>query len=354
MRDRILDLVRPHLREVVAPFDPGAPPPDALRLDLNEGAYGPTPSALAAIDAAAPRLNRYPDPAARELRQRLAEEHDVDPSMILFGSGSNAVSSVLLRCAAGPGDAVAYSWPGFPTYGMTASRIGARPLPVPVLPDGSDDLDALAVAAQRAAVVALATPANPTGRQVMDGLAAFVERASADALVIVDEAYHEYARAAPSGMDFVRAGLPIVCTRTFSKAWGLAGARIGYGVMPAELAAIARASQDTFEVSSLAFAAALGALDDRAEVDRRTAENARVRDALEASFLASGLEYYPSSANFVLVRPDDPRGFAAALAERGIIVRVTSAFGDATRVRIGVPAAADLDRVRGAVEDVLR
>ena len=170
-------------------FAVGEPPAGMLRLDLNEGAYGPTPKALAALEAAGPNLNRYPDPnGAHGLRDALAERLDVAPDALLFGAGSNSVQSLMIRLAAGPGKKVAYSWPGFPTFGWAASRCGAEPLPVPTRADGSDDLDALAAAAREASVVVLATPNNPTGRVVTDGLEAWVADVALHALVLLDEA----------------------------------------------------------------------------------------------------------------------------------------------------------------------
>ncbi len=214
-----LSYLHQYLRQIPASFDPGSPPAGALRLDLNEGPYGPTPSAALAIQRVIPSLNRYPDPAARELRERLAGYHDVSPGMILFAGGSNSVGSALLRCTVGPGRKVVYPWPGFPTFGMTANRLGATPVPVTMRDDGSDDLDALAAASVGAAIVFLATPANPTGQQVVTGLREFVEEASKHALVVIDEAYHEYGEPCLSGLDLVREGFPIVCMRTFSKVW---------------------------------------------------------------------------------------------------------------------------------------
>jgi histidinol-phosphate aminotransferase len=232
--------------------------------------------------------------------------------------------------------------------------VGATPVPVAVRPDGSDDLEALLVAARTARLVVLATPANPTGAQVTEGLAEFVRTASRTALVVVDEAYFEYGDPAVSGLDLFHDGAEVVVLRTFSKAWGLAGARIGYAVMAPSLRAVARAAQDTFEVSALAFRAARAALDDADEVARRTAENAAVRGRLAAWLDELGAPCWNSRTNFVCSRPPDAEGFAARLAEQGIIVRVISPFGDPTRVRIGVPALADEQRVRDAIEVALR
>jgi histidinol-phosphate aminotransferase len=335
-------------------FAVGEPPAGMLRLDLNEGPYGPTPKALAALDAAGPALNRYPDPnGAHGLRDALAERLAVAADTLLFGSGSNSLQSLLIRIASGPGRKVAYSWPGFPTFGWAASRCGAEPLPVPTRPDGSDDLEALAAAAREAAVVVLATPNNPTGRVVLEGLEDFVADVAPHALVLLDEAYHEYAPPRVTGLDLFQAGHEVVVLRTFSKAWGLAGARIGYAVMAPALRAVARSAQDTFEVSAAAFEAARASLDDADVVAARTVENARVRAALEEHLTALGAAPWPSAANFVCAKPPDPDAFAARLAEHGILVRPTAQFGAPDRVRIGVPAEADLERVLQAITDAL-
>jgi histidinol-phosphate aminotransferase len=332
-------------------FAVGEPPSGALRLDLNEGAYGPTPSALAAIRAGAGTANRYPDPiGGHGLRAALATRLGVAADALLFGPGSNSVASLLIRICVAPGSRVAYTWPGFPTYGWAASRAGATPVPIPARPDGSDDLAALAAAAADAEVVVLATPNNPTGRYVTDGLRDFVAEASRSALVIVDEAYHEYAPPAESGLDLYRSGGEVVVLRTFSKAWGLAGARIGYGVMAPDLQRVARAAQDTFEVSSLAFRAARAALDDEQVVRRRCRENAGCRTALEQTLARLRLDYWPSAANFVCCQPAAPDQFVDRMREHGVIVRTIAAFGDPSRVRIGVPGRRHLDRVLAAVE----
>jgi histidinol-phosphate aminotransferase len=345
--------VRPHLRAEVRTFDAGMPPPDVLRLDLNEGPHGPTPRAAEAIAAAIGGLNRYPDASGTALRERLAVRHGVAPEAILLGPGSNAITALLVRICAGPDAPVAYSWPGFPTYGMAAERTGARPHAVPLLADGRDDLEGLLAAARDAAVLFLATPANPTGRRVETGLRKFATEASDHTLVVIDEAYYEYAPPGPSGVDLVREDLPVVVLRTFSKVWGLAGLRIGYAVLPPALAVRARAAQETFEVSTLAQVAALASLDDEEEVGRRVEENAVVRGELERWCARRDVPCYPSSTNFVAVRPPDPASLVDRLAAQGILVRRLTAFGDPTRVRIGVPAPGDLERTLAALDDAL-
>ncbi len=345
--------VHPWLRDAPV-FAVGEPPSGMLRLDLNEGAYGPTPSARAALEAASPDLHRYPDPiGGHGLRAALAERLGVDPSSLLFGAGSNSLQSLLIRLAAGPGRRVVYSWPGFPTFGWAASRCGAIPVPVPTRADGSDDLEALAAAARDAAVVVLATPNNPTGRVITEGLEEFVAQIESQALVLLDEAYHEYAPPRVTGLDLFHDGHEVVVLRTFSKAWGLAGARIGYAIMDPALQAVARSAQDTFEVSAATFMAATASLADADVIAGRVAENARVRDRLEVLFADLGVDCWPSATNFVCAKPPDPDAFAAHLEERGILVRPAAVFGAPDRVRIGVPAEPEADRVLAAIRSAL-
>ena len=342
--------VLPHLRGRLRLFGAGDPPEGVLRLDLNEGPYGPTPSAWAALRGVE-ALNRYPDENAQRLRRRLAERHEVPVERVLPGPGSNGIASVLVRLTAGPGDRVVHSWPGFPTYPMAAARAGADAVAVPLRPDGSDDLEALLAAARGASILFLATPANPTGRRVGEELEEFVRAASRETLVVVDEAYAEYGPRARSAVDLVREGLPVVALRTFSKIWGLAGLRVGYAILPETLARHARALQDTFEISSASLAAAAGALDDEAEIERRREENERVRGALTAWLEEHGLRVLPSAANFVcaVVPGGDADGFARRTAAAGVLVRPLRAFGAPGWVRIGVPAEADLERALAAL-----
>ncbi len=342
--------VQEHLRGRIDTFAAGAPPEGVLRLDLNEGAYGPTAAARRAMEAAMPSLQRYPDATAEALRDRLAAVHDLAPDQILVGPGSNSLMALLVRLCAGRGSGVAYSWPGFPSYAMAAARVGATAVPVATHADGRDDLAALVEVAPRVALLFLATPANPTGRRVEDGLAEFAAAVSEDTLLVVDEAYHEYHRADVSAVDLVRDGAPIVALRTFSKIFGLAGARIGWAALPAPLARHARALQETFEVGTLPQAAALASLEDPEEIGRRAAANARVRAALETWFAERGVEHWSSTTNFVAIRPSDPALVVERAAERGVLVRRLTAFGDPTRVRIGVPAEADLPRALAALE----
>ncbi len=273
-------------------FAVGEPPAGMLRLDLNEGPYGPTPKALAALEAAAPELNRYPDPnGAHGLRDALAERLEVDPDTLLFGSGSNSLQSLMIRIASGPGRKVAYSWPGFPTFGWAAIALRRRAAA------GAD-----AGRRQRRSRRARRRrrgrrrwwcsrrPNNPTGRVVLEGLEEFVADVAPHALVLLDEAYHEYAPPRVTGLDLFHAGHEVVVLRTFSKAWGLAGARIGYAVMAPALQAVARSAQDTFEVSAATFEAARASLDDADVVAARMVENARVRAALEAHLTALGVD----------------------------------------------------------------
>ena len=259
----------------------------------------------------------------------------------------------MIRLAAGPGRKVVYSWPGFPDVRLGGLPVRGDPRAGLTRADGTDDLEALVAAARDAAVVVLATPNNPTGRVVMEGLEEFVAAVEPHALVLLDEAYHEYAPPRVTGLDLFHAGHEVVVLRTFSKAWGLAGARIGYAVMDPALQAVARSAQDTFEVSAATFAAARASLDDADVIAARMVENARVRDRMEAHFAELGIDCWPSATNFVCARPPDPDAFAARMAEHGILVRPTAVFGAPERVRIGVPAEADADRVLAAISAAL-
>jgi histidinol-phosphate aminotransferase len=233
-------------------------------------------------------------------------------------------------------------WPSFVSYRLSAVKMGAEPVPVP-LRDGRYDLEAMAAAVTAATRIAyVCSPNNPTGGIVSgDALAAFIDAVGERVLVVIDSAYHEYVTD-PAHVDAIaaHAGRPnVVVLRTFSKIYGLAGLRIGYGVAPSPVVAELGKVRGPFDVSELAQVSAVASLDDRAELERRRSENESERRRLEAELAARGVKLYPAAANFVCAEVGDGAALATRLEREGVIVRPLAPFGapSCVRVTVGLP-----------------
>ena len=340
--------VRPSLEQI--PQGDPAPrlPPGVASLGLNEGLNGPFPSALAAIAAAVPELNRYPGRGSAELVDALAARHGVPAAQVLVAAGADAVIGYVCQAVLEPGDEVVVPWPSFPSFVRDPQKRDAVPVAVP-LADGLVDLEALrAAVTPRTRIVFVATPNNPTGRAVRrDDLIGFVRDLPEHVLPVIDEAYFDYLD--PAGRvdavaDLVRAGDDVLALRTFSKLYGLAGLRIGYGVGPAAVVSAMRKVQRGYDVGALAQVAALASLDDEDEVERRRAANRVAMDALVSLLRERGLEPLSGSVtNFVLVDVAiDADLLTRRLLASGVSVQSGVPFGAPTSLRIGVGSAAEL------------
>ena len=340
----------PRFRSVLdqfAPYRPGRRVANAqgqsFKLASNESPFGPLPSVAKAITAAAGEVNWYPDNRAEALTEAIARRHDVPPAHIALGCGSVGVVQQLLAAAAEPGTEVLYAWRSFEAYPILVPLTGATDVRVP-LRDEAHDLGAMADAiTPRTRVIFVCNPNNPTGTVVRSGeLAEFLGRVPPDCLVVLDEAYADYVRdpGVPNGIDLHRDHPNVAVLRTFSKAHGLAGLRVGFLIGQEPVAAAARTTMLPFTVNALAQTAAIASLAAEAElherVDLAVKERARVRDEL----LAEGWTVPPTEANFVWLRlGDDTQDFAAACAADGISIR---AFGDeGARISVGTPEAND-------------
>lgn len=337
---------RPEIADL-RPYQPGKPA-SALRRELglerivklgsNEGPRGPFPAAVEALAKATPRLNRYPEGGA-ELLERLAARHGLTPDRVAAGNGADGVIANLALAYLRPGDEALMGWPSFVSYRLSAVKLGATPVPVP-LRDGSYDLDAMAAAVTAATRIAyVCSPNNPTGGIVSgDALAAFLDAVPERVLVVIDSAYHEYVTD-PAHVDAIAAyaGRPnVVVLRTFSKIYGLAGLRIGYGVASAPVVAELGKVRGPFDVSELAQVAAVASLDDEPELKRRRDENEGERRRLESELGARGVKLYPAAANFVCAEVGDGAALAARLEREGVIVRPLASFGAPSCVRVTV------------------
>jgi histidinol-phosphate aminotransferase len=340
--------VRPDLADLPA-YRPGralaAPQGDrTFKCSSNETPFPPVPSVLDAIAQAAASVNRYPDLACSRLVEALARRLEVAPEAVVCGPGSVGVLQQLVAAVAVPGDEVVFAWRSFEAYPIVTRVAGATPVPVPLAPGGRHDLAAMLAALTPATrAVLVCTPNNPTGPAIeRDELAAFVAAVPPDVLVVVDEAYAELVRdrQAADGLALVREHPHVAVLRTFSKAYGLAGLRVGYGVAAPAVADAVRRTSIPFGVSSVAEAAALAALEAEdemlARVDALVVERGRVLDALRAC----GWDVPDSQANFVwLPAGAGSEDLAAACAAAGVAVRTFP--GEGVRVTVAEPEAND-------------
>lgn len=339
--------LRPAL-STLPPYVPGARVPvgaAAYKLSSNENPYPPLPSVVAAIADAAVDVNRYPDMYATELTEAVAGHLGVQPEQVVAGCGSVAVLGHILAAFCDAGDQVVYPWRSFEAYPIAVTLAGAESVQVPVRADGRLDLPAMAAAVtERTRVVLVCTPNNPTGPAVhADELAAFLAAVPRDVLVVLDEAYVEFVRdpQAPDGLAVLAEHRNVVLLRTFSKAYGLAGLRVGFAVADARLAAGIRSASTPFGVShvaQLAAVASLRAVDELLDrVERIVGERGRLLSGLREQ----GWQVPDSEANFVwLPLGEDALRFAQEATAAGVLVRPFA--GDGVRVSVGEPEATDL------------
>jgi histidinol-phosphate aminotransferase len=340
---------RPAIAELV-PYEPGKPVEEVQRelglervvkLASNEGPFGPFPAALEAIARAARELNRYPDGGVWALRAALAERHGVRFEEVVVGGGADAIIDWLSLAALDPGDEIVCGWPSFASYPIDALKLGAVPRTV-ALRNHTYDLDALLDAiGPRTKLVYVCHPNNPTGTaNGRDELLSFFDRVPEHVLVVLDQAYFEYIDDSDyvDGIaDLFTQGRRVVVLRTFSKIYGLAGLRIGYGVAPADVVAATGKVRRAFDVPTTAQAAALASIDDDAEIARRRAENAHGRDQLEAAFQEHGIEPAgPAIGNFLYAEVGDGRAVFEQLLQRGVVVRPLAGFGAPSAIRVSV------------------
>lgn len=334
----------------------GAPP--AL-LASNENAWGPSPAAVEAVREAAALMHRYPDPGGEELSARLAERHRLDPGQILLGDGADQLIRLLALAYVAPGQTAVIPRPSFQAYHLAVTVAGGLSVPVGLTTNGAVDPHRLAQAVSPVTrLVFLCTPNNPTGPAVPAAdVRAMVERlADRAVLTVVDEAYQEFVDpldTLTSSLALVRANLPVVVLRTFSKAYGLAGLRIGWAAAPKPVIDALATVREPFSVNRLALAAAYAALGDTAHLERVVSATRRARRLFWDQVAARRLIGFESQANFVTVRGGAPGPeVAAAFARQGVMVRATEPFGLARHIRVTMGTDDDLDRFWTAWADV--
>ena len=347
------ELIRPALDGLV-PYEPGKPVElvqrelgleRVVKLASNEGPFGPFPSALEAIQRALPESNRYPDGGCYRLREMLAERHGVRFEEVIVAAGADAVIGYACQSTLDPGDEIVSPWPSFPSYVLDPLKASSVTVRVP-LDDGRVDVDALlAAVTPRTKLAFVPTVNNPTGTLTpRDDLLRFLDGVPEHVLTVVDEAYFQYVDD-PSFPDAIeeaaKAGRNVLALRTFSKIFGLAGLRIGYGIGPDHVITAMRKVQRAFDVTTPAQEAALASLDDDAEIERRRAVNREAMAALEAVLREHGFDpITPAVGNFLFVDVgEDAAALDQRLLRRGVIVRPMGSFGapSALRITAGTP-----------------
>lgn len=328
-----------------------------LKLSSNEHPCGPFPRALEAMRIVLPRLNRYPDGASAALEGALCEKLGVDARHLVIGNGSNELLRLLAQVLVRPGDEIVFAWPSFVVYPMLAQMFGAAAIKVPLDDQEVHDLDAmLGAVTDRTRLMFLCNPNNPTGTiYTRDAFESFLERLPDHVVLAVDEAYFEFVTDAeyPDALEYFDGSNPLVVLRTFSKIYSLAGARIGYAVMPEQVVEALDKVREPFNVNSVAQIGAYYSLLDEAEVIRRRAENQEQKMYLYSCFDRLGVTYVRSETNFVYFKTDRPVEVFEALLRQGIIARD---FGTAPALRIGIGTPDDMRLVGkgfGAVAEEL-
>ena len=352
-------------------YDPGhdlvalrraAAPQGLLELGSNENPYGPSPRAREAVVAVLDQLHRYPDPLGGDLKRALAARHGIDPKQLILGNGSHELLMQLAQVFAGPDVDVVMSQFGFAVFSIAAQAVGATPRVASALPchdmmPRGHDLDAILAAITPATrLLYLANPNNPTGTWFSgDAFAAFIARVPGNVIVVVDEAYAEVADAAgfASALPLLRAFPNLVVTRTFSKAYALAGLRIGYAMAHPGLIAVLERVRESFNLNSAALAAAGAALADEDHLRETSMRNAEQRQRLASALRGRGWPVSPSQTNFLLVEFGARTAqIEAALLADGIVLRPMGGYGLPDCLRISVGNEDDNCRLLAALDEV--
>lgn len=360
------ELVADYIARLV-PYVPGKPIEelerelgikDSIKLASNENPLGPSPKAVQALQAALANLHRYPDGNATRLKEKLAKKLGVKPEMIVLGNGSNEVLELAAATFMRPGDHAVISEHAFVVYDLAVDARGLAKTVVPAGKNFGHDLAAMARAVtERTRLLFIANPNNPTGTMVTRSeMDALLESLPDRVIVVVDEAYFEYVEdpAYPDGVELVKAGARVIATRTFSKIYGLAGCRIGYGVMPARFAEYMNRVRQPFNTNSLAQAAALAALEDDEFIQRSRANNRAGLNYFYREFQRLKIDYIPSVANFVLFKsPRNAKEIYEQLLRHGVIVRPMGGYRLPEWLRVSVGTPAENQRFISALEALL-
>ncbi|MBI5643949.1 MAG: histidinol-phosphate transaminase [Deltaproteobacteria bacterium] len=337
--------------ESIIPYPPGKPIEElerelgitgSIKLASNENPLGPSKKALGAVSKCLSGLHRYPDGSCFYLKEKLAKALGVDQSMLIFGNGSNEIIELLIRAFLTKGDEALMADPSFAVYPIVVKTVGAKATLVPLI-EMRHDLKAMSgYINKKTRIIFIANPNNPTGTIVTQKeFDRFMKSVPKDVIVCVDEAYYEFVRSReyPDTMPYVKSGRPVVILRTFSKIYGLAGLRIGYGIAHPGLVGYLNRVRQPFNVNSLAQAAAMAALDDRAHLKKTRDNTIAGLKYLYKEIGRLGFECVKTEANFFLVKVGDGRGTYDALLKKGVIVRPMASYNlpEYIRVTVGLP-----------------
>ena len=360
--------IRPNVL-LMEPYSPGKPISDVkrelgleyvIKLASNENPFGPSPKALAAVEQAAKSMHLYPDGAARALRQAIATKFSIAENQILLGNGSDELIHLLgLLFLAGPEDELLMADPGFSRYDASAHLAASKLVKVPTDADFRHDLPAMAAAVTpNTKMIFIANPNNPTGTAVFrEEFERFLDAIPGHIPVILDEAYVEFSYFAndlPSAIDYVRAGRNVIGLRTFSKAYGLAGIRLGYGFASAGVVDAYQRAREPFNVNSLAQAAGIAALEDDAHITMTAKNNRAGLLRLSEIFRSVGARPVDSYANFAYADMGmDADPVFHGLLKRGVIVRAGSHVGHPYCLRVTVGTEEEMDFFEHALKAVM-
>ena len=372
MSDDLLDFALPYVQQL-HPYLPGKPVEELQRelglehivkLASNENPLGASPLGKAAVDENTDGLNWYPDDIGFSLRQKLATRYRLMPEQITLGAGSSDVIDMVVRSFLGPGRNAVFSEHSFAMYAIYTQASGAESKVARPLPADSDmpyghDLDAMAALVDEdTRVVFIANPNNPTGTWLSrEALQRFIESLSENVVVVLDEAYFEYVIEPdfPNGIDWLAEHPNLIVTRTFSKIYGLAALRVGYGLASSELTAVINRVRHPFNVNALALAAAEAALDDQSFIERSRENNQRGMKQYRDAFARMGLRSIPSVGNFICVELDRDGGEVfQAMLRQGVIVRPVANYRLPKHLRITIGTAEENETCLAALKTCLR
>ncbi|MFN3740768.1 MAG: histidinol-phosphate transaminase [Thermodesulfovibrionales bacterium] len=355
---RISDFIRD-----ITPYIPGKPIEelqrelgikDIVKLASNENPLGPSRKSMEAIKKATRGLNRYPDGNCYYLKKELSKKLGVTPEELIIGNGSNELLEIAAKTFLMPGDNAVMARPSFVVYAMATRIAGATPLEIPLTAEFSHDLMAMADAiTDRTRIIFIANPNNPTGTiNLTDEFDTFMKKVPSNVLVVVDEAYYEYVtdKRYPDTMKYLKKGYPLLILRTFSKVYGLAGLRIGYGIASAELIKEMNRIREPFNVNSLAQIAAIAALRDKEHVKRSVAFNKREKQFLYGELRRLNIDFVPTEANFIYMRfPFEVQPLFNEMLKRGVIIRPVGK----TEIRVTVGTRKENVRFIKSLESII-